>query len=496
MRIAIIDLGTNSVRFDVHQLSNKKKKLLHREKMMVRLGHGVFLKGKVDPSATERTIHAFKHFKKIADRLKVDKMVAFGTSALREASDSDLLLKEIKVQSGIDVKIISGVEEAKLIALGILSNESMPAGKIALVDIGGGSTEVNICEKGEILFSHSFDLGTARLQQVFLKRSPPKASAILEMRRHIYNTVRQRMLGEHWPRVNEIIGSSGTVRALAKILRKQNGKKAIPIDELSTLVHQMSRMNTSQLLSIDGIESRRVDMILAGAILMDELGTLLKAKGIRPTEYSLRDGILEEEAKLVREHKGSRIELHWEDLYLKAMQFGVDKKYIHQMADLASDLFDRLQRIHRLGPNWKIYLTASVILRDIGELVNLLDYQKHTYYIVKNADFPSMQKWEMEFIAQLCLYQANEKNKFKIARLKDKEKKDAFKKILAILRVIDALDFGPGNFFKVHAVRIHAKKVEICLKGKVSKGMESIMIDRKKALFEKLFNRKVVLTRI
>src|SRR5690348_15520952 len=96
MRIAIIDLGTNSVRFDVHQIgAGKTTRLLHREKLMVRLGQGVFVSGKLDKNAIHRTLHAFLKFKKIAERLHVDKFVAFGTSALREAQDREALLKKI-----------------------------------------------------------------------------------------------------------------------------------------------------------------------------------------------------------------------------------------------------------------------------------------------------------------------------------------------------------------------------------------------------------------
>src|SRR5690349_20184162 len=147
MRIAIIDLGTNSVRFDIHQLGPKKGSVrqLHREKIMVRLGQGVFLNGKLDRSAIQRTLHAFTRFKKSAAQFKAAKTIAFGTSALRESSDGEKFLKLVHERTGIQIRVISGSEEAQLIALGILSNEKTPKGKYALVDIGGGSTEISIC---------------------------------------------------------------------------------------------------------------------------------------------------------------------------------------------------------------------------------------------------------------------------------------------------------------------------------------------------------------
>ena len=166
MRIAIIDLGTNSVRFDIQQLGPGKRQVrqLHREKIMVRLGQGVFLNGKLDRSAVTRSLHAFAKFQKVAHQYKAGKIIAFGTSALREVADSEKFLKAIVDKTGIQVRVISGTEEAQLIALGILSNEKVGKEKFAMVDIGGGSTEISVCRGKAILHSTSFPLGRRGLQ--------------------------------------------------------------------------------------------------------------------------------------------------------------------------------------------------------------------------------------------------------------------------------------------------------------------------------------------
>jgi exopolyphosphatase/guanosine-5'-triphosphate,3'-diphosphate pyrophosphatase len=160
MRIAIIDLGTNSVRFDVHQIGpGRGIRRLHRDKLMIRLGQGVFTDGKLDSNAIRRTTQAFLGFRRIAKDLHVEKIVAFGTSALREAYDSEKFLARIYARTEIDVRVISGDEEAELIALGILSQESQARGKFALVDIGGGSTEISLCQGSRVLHASSFPSG-------------------------------------------------------------------------------------------------------------------------------------------------------------------------------------------------------------------------------------------------------------------------------------------------------------------------------------------------
>jgi exopolyphosphatase/guanosine-5'-triphosphate,3'-diphosphate pyrophosphatase len=256
MRIGIIDLGTNSVRFAVHQLGpGRRVRQLHREKIMVRLGQGAFLQGKLDRSAIQRTLAAFVRFKKIAGQYRTSKIIAFGTSTLREVSDRESFVEALKEKSGIELRVIPGSEEAQLIALGILSHEKIGKERIALVDIGGGSTEINICQGRKILHGHSFRLGTARLQQVFLKRSPPGQLSVDELRKAIRVELSEVMNAERWPKVNQVIGSSGTIRALAKLLTGSDSR-TFPKEKLRGLINRISGMNTTELLGLSGIRAR------------------------------------------------------------------------------------------------------------------------------------------------------------------------------------------------------------------------------------------------
>lgn len=493
MRVAIIDLGTNSVRFDVHALSSEgKAKLLHREKLMIRLGQGVFLKGRMDPNAVLRAVHAFRHFQKIADDMGVKKIVAFGTSALREARDGQRFVEKVREATGIDLKIISGAEEAKLIAQGILANEKPGSGRFGLIDIGGGSTELSICQGKQILHSESFRLGTARLQQVFLKRSPPKPLALAQLRGYIRNLVTQKTLSENWPKIDRMIGSSGTVKSVARIL----DSKTIDMKDLSRLIEETSVMTTTQLLELRGMEAKRVDMFLAGAVLLEETAYALGVRKIIPTEYSLRDGIIEEEKRLAEAQKSSLIEFHLEDLYAKAGRCGLETGHLRHMANFAGELFDRLKPLHRLEESWKIYLLATVILRNTGEVVGLMQHEKHSFYIVKNSDFPSMQGWEKEFIARLCLFHGGGKIGDLDFLGKDKRRKNAFRKLTAMLRVIDALDLGPQTTLVLRKVRADRKAVRLSLAGKATAGLENLMVERKKKLFEEEFGRTLYLERV
>lgn len=514
MRVAVIDLGTNSVRFDIHQVGTKNQvRLLHREKLMVRLGQGVFTDGKLNPEATRRTLHAFMSFQKTASELRVDRMVAFGTSALREASDGNKLLAAIRDTTGIEIRVISGVEEAKLIARGVLKNEKLPKGRFGLIDIGGGSTEISIARGKKLTHSNSFSLGTARLQQVFLRSSPPKPipesgeDSIDHLRNYIRSTLLTKMLAERWPKVDRLIGSSGTVRAIAKLIKKGKATKTVERDDLKKLVKQMSTMTTTELLGMPGMEAKRVDMILAGAILLEECMNITGAKKVISTEYSLRDGILEEQREAIGSDTRSPLSQHLEEVRARVEKVHPEMIHLDAVAKFCTTLFDKLKGVHRLKDDWRPYLIAAAYLHDIGEVISPTNHEEHSYYFAKNADFTPLEKWESEFIARLCLYHRvgrpeingvftkKRPTKKNTMKKRDEERKGAFLKLLALLRVADALDRNHRAQVSIASIRTAGKTVNIKIRAKRGSGdLEMLRIEQKKALFEEVFKKRLVVT--
>ena len=309
MRTAIIDLGTNSVRFDIHEFRrNSQVVLLYREKIMVRLGQDVFTTGKINPEAAQRTLNAFLKFRRISQLLHANRVIAFGTSALRDAQNGRYFIQKIYQKTGIPLRVMSGKEEAKMIALGILKNEKALSERFALVDIGGGSTEISIIKKRKLEFSQSFQLGTARLQQIFLKKSPPSPRDLKKLRVFIDQTFLKESPKRRDEKLSVILGSSGTIRAISKIFRKVYQTSIIDIENLINLIDRMSLMTSSELLKIPGMKPERVDMILAGALLLHGCMSHLNVKKVKTTEFSLRDGILEMEKKRILSSKKPQLD--------------------------------------------------------------------------------------------------------------------------------------------------------------------------------------------
>ncbi len=515
MRIALIDLGTNSVRFDVHQIGpGSRLKELHREKLMVRLGQGVFLEGKLSRDAIARTLEAFQSFKATAEELRCHRILAYGTSALREATDSESFLQLLRDETGIHVRVISGEEEARLIARGVLARDrGLPRGgkRYALIDIGGGSTEISLCRNREVLHADSFPLGTARLQQVFLKSSPPRERRgelhpVTALRRHIRATLLPKLFSEDWGKAPWVAGSSGTIRTVCKLIREARGNSNRTCNrrELARLIEQMERATPSELLALPGMDAKRVDMILGGAILFEECLEALGTQKFQTTEASLRDGLLEEAIQLVREDTESQIGFHLDDFFAKAERLGAQETHFRKVQGLAETLFDRLRRLHRLDPRWRPYLSAAAILHDVGEAISPSEHEKHSYYVVKNAHFSSLDPWEVDFVARLCLFHRSGKpNGRDLATLLEnesggraRERRDAFLKLLALLRVADALDRGHKASLQIRAVRVTDSEVRLSAKFSGPSELELLRIEQKKDLFEEVFGRSLRVVRL
>lgn len=401
-RLAIIDLGTNSVRFDVHDLSERQEVVLHREKLMVRLGSGVFLRGELQPEGIRRTLAAFESFAATARVLRVDRVVAFATAALREASNASFLISKVQEKSGIEIQVISGEREAQLIARGILAHESGVSGqgRNLLVDIGGGSTELSVVEGKRVEFSTSLPLGTTRLQEVFLGGSPPSKKHLKRLREHVCEVLESQIPKKRIGKIRRLVGSSGTVRSLARMLG-ENGE-AFSSRDLGRLVDAMSAMTTRELLKVPRMEPRRADMILAGSLLLEEIATAFGVKKIHFTPYALREGILEHERRRAGGAPAARGDI-LESVREKARSFdrvGHERR-VGGLEQLARSLVKAFAPDHRLPTRLEDLLLWTLLLKDIGRSVSPVRAFAHTAYMLRHLDLPGLGPDEQQWMSLL-----------------------------------------------------------------------------------------------
>jgi exopolyphosphatase/guanosine-5'-triphosphate,3'-diphosphate pyrophosphatase len=313
MRVSVIDLGTNSLRFAIYDLQSSKhsKRCIYKQKIMLRPGRGVFTSGRLQQPVMAQIARAICQFHRAAVLRQTDVIEAFATSALREAKNAKVLIEQVKKACGVTIRVISGQREASLIARGILNGERELSDKFALIDIGGGSTEISLCQKRRSVLSLSLRLGSVRLQQLFLPEAGLPAGKdqrhrISAMRRYI-----RTQLNRHEHALTKIhvpmgLGSSGSIRSLERVitksvnlryflpvrLRRENERPHFSRAALSHFIELLTPLKLSEVKKLPGLESKRADLILPAAVLLEEIMLFLGIDEIQTTDFSLRDGLV------------------------------------------------------------------------------------------------------------------------------------------------------------------------------------------------------------
>lgn len=307
MKLAIIDLGTNSMRLAIYAcLGDGQPEILYKKKFMLRPGAGVFVTGRLKKPVMRRIENRLKKFSRRLEREQVDAVLAVATSATREAENGREFVRRIKRNTGLKLQIISGREEAKLIAQGILHYETHLPNKFCLVDIGGGSTEVVFGQRRRSRKLLSLPLGALRLKQFLFslglgRTLNHRLSAVLKLKQYIQEELRANIPQRYAGSNQIIVGSSGTIRALARILSPR--RYSFSRKQLRSLVERMLLMSRPQLKRLRGMDPRRTDIILVGALLLLEIMDHLQVERLQTTTFALRDGLLLQGVKSLRSHK-------------------------------------------------------------------------------------------------------------------------------------------------------------------------------------------------
>ncbi len=296
MQFGIVDLGTNSVRLFVYrQHESGELKLQLKRKEMVRLGDSVYETGKLNPLAIERTLDALQAFQDILERKKIDVVQAVATSAARCAKDGKDFCKLVRKKIGMDLRVISGKEEARLIAQGVTSNVKLGKDPVLLLDIGGGSTELSFCKGKKILQSASLKIGAASGQQLFLKKVPPRKSALIALEERVRELIDEKVPESPLDSIKYVLGSSGSIRAFNRILHgpAKTGSR-FSRDELKSILKTLKKAEREEILLIPGIEARRADLITSAGVILKTFLDVYGIKKVRSTRFALKDGLLAE----------------------------------------------------------------------------------------------------------------------------------------------------------------------------------------------------------
>jgi exopolyphosphatase / guanosine-5'-triphosphate,3'-diphosphate pyrophosphatase len=446
--LAAIDAGSNAIRMLVSRLDNDGKlETLENIRLPVRLGQDAFTSRSFSEQTMQMAVDAFIRFRQVADLFEVQQVRAVATSAMREATNSDLLIDRIYRETGFSVETISGEDEARLIHLAVRHAVDLH-GKIALlIDIGGGSIEVVLSDGENILSTESLDMGTVRLLSRLGGQDGqhlPMSSLLREYAASAHQYI-DREIGEY--RVQVCVGTGGNLEEMGKLRKRVFNKRrsdVIALDEMERLIELFEAMSVEERMQKLGLNHDRADVILPAVIVLEMIIRQAGVKEVLIPGVGLKDGVLLEMAPLA---VGPRLPRR---IQVMASVEQMGRKYVYDVehatttARLAARLFDQSLSLHHLTENERLLLEVAAMLHDIGHFINTIDHDQHGYYLLMHHPLIGLTTSEQEIVANLVYYHRKGTPSAADENLSTLPQKDRviIAKLCAILRLADVLDTG------------------------------------------------------
>ncbi|HEX7193121.1 MAG TPA: Ppx/GppA phosphatase family protein [Thermoanaerobaculia bacterium] len=484
-RIAAIDVGTNSIHMIVAELQRRGYRVVDKEKEMVQLGLSSLDGAPLSESAMTRGVAAIKHMAEVARGWEVEEIIAVATSAVREAPNRREFLRRVKEASGVKVRVISGEEEADYIYRAVRSSIDLGGGTSLCIDIGGGSVEFIIATATEIYFTASEPLGSLRLAQRFHLQDLATGEDISACRRFAADNLRKinkqvRLIG-----VDQCIGTSGTIQALANLVPAPFTRTA-----LEELLVSLIGTTAKERVERSGIEEKRASTIIAGAAVLLAILETLGIESLIVCPAAIREGIIvaQASAKTSRSAKS----LRRSSVLALAERSDCDKRHARHVALLASRIFDQTTRLHALPPDARELLEHAALLHEVGMHVSDRGYHKHSYYLIRHAALRGFSEEELAVIANVARYHRKSEpddDHENLVELTAAQRGDV-EKLSAILRIAEALDRSHRQSVRDVAVRLDGN-VKFLVRARSNASVEIAAAEKGARYFGTLFERKV-----
>jgi exopolyphosphatase/guanosine-5'-triphosphate,3'-diphosphate pyrophosphatase len=521
---AAIDIGSNSCRLKIARVVAHRLKTLHEDREVTRLGESVFEAGQVSPEAMAVTLKALKRFQRAVQQHGVDRIRVVATAAMRDARNAPAFQAWVKAETGWNMEVISGLEEGRLIHQGVMNGEEGVAGRVVLVDVGGGSCEITLSERKRIKETISLPLGAVRLTEEFLQQDPAPAEGLARMRQFIARELRRAHRRIQPVRVAQVIATSGTAAALAEacaLRGKANGKAigkpagktvrkgpvnlaaaagTIPAREVRKLAASLSKMSLSEREAVPGIGPRRAEIIVAGAQVFMELLESFGLPGFRYSTFGLRDGVLfqmlaveDARAQAHREFEQER----WESVLATAKRYGVDPRHAEPVRAHAVQLFRELKALHQLPPEYESWLSAAAVLRDTGKFINHQGHHRHTQYIVSSSEIYGYTQVQRTIVSAIARYLGKSRPQPGDRALRNipAEEHGNIHRAVVLLRLAVALNQDRASDVLRVAARVYPKRIYLELEpGRTGAELELWSLRKEAAYFREVFGREFFVT--
>ena len=516
--LAAIDLGTNSLHMVVVKIEPMLPafSIITREKDTVRLGDRDPETGELKPEVIARAIATLRRFQEIATSLNAQTILAVATSAVREAPNGKDFLQLVKAELGLSVDLISGQEEARRIYLGVLSGMEFNNQPHTIIDIGGGSTELILGDSHEPRFLSSTKIGAVRLTAECVTTDPISNAEFQYLQAYVRGMLERpveelKALQTEEPR---LVGTSGTIETLATIIaREKSGTVPSPLTgyefslkDLREFINRLRKLNNAERANIPGISERRAEIILAGAVILQEAMSLLGIESLVVCERSLREGTIVDwmlTHGLIEDRLRYQSSVQQRSVIKTAQKYQVDLEHSDRVATFAMSLFNQTQGLlHHWSLEEQELLWAAAILHNCGLFVNHSSHHKHSYYLIRHGELLGYTETEIEIIANIARYHRKSPPKKKhenYRNLPSKQHRLMVNQLSALLRLAVALDRRQIGAIGQVRCEYHPNSQELHLHLQPlhpndSCAIELWSLDYKKAPFEMEYGVKLIAT--
>lgn len=490
--ISAIDVGSNAIRMAVGRVNpgHDQMEVIENIRLPVRLGQDVFSKGHIGEPCMQAALDAFMRFRKIAGQHEVKLIRAVATSAMREAENGNVLIDRIRNHTGIQIEIITGEEEARLIHIAIGKTIDLQNKKALLIDIGGGSIEVAISKGDKLLTTESYAMGTVRLLKDLDNRKHKELLLLLaeyteSIRRHI-----KREIGKL--KLDLCIGTGGNIEELGilrKKIFKQTSSRIITISELESIDEKLSNMTVDQRVKRFNLRPDRADVIVPAIMVLRMIMREARVRQLEIPGVGLKDGVLWEMTRLTPEPDQPR----HEQARVSAMRLGhkyrFDGEHAVRVARTAQSIFNQTASLHGLEKAERLLLEIASLLHDIGHFIGTLNHDKHGYYILKNSPLIGIDERQQDMVAVVIRHHRKATLKNQDESFKSLSQKDGLtvNKLCALLRIADAIEVSHMN--RIHDVKLQEAKRgwQLQMYGDGDLLLERWALEKRKFLFEEVF---------
>lgn len=501
-RLAAIDIGSNSIHMVIVEADGRGgHRTLDREREMVRLGESALgPAGKISERALRQGLDTLLRMTTLARLKGVERFVAVATSAVREAANGEEFLEQVRALAGLDVRLLSGEEEARLIWRAVREAIDLAHGTHAIVDIGGGSTEWIVAVEDRIVAARSLPLGSLRCGHR-LASDPPTAGELTRLRRRIDRELAELPLPDG---LGRLVATSGTANCCADLAAwfagrdprgPATGSRELRRRDLEQIVARLRSLSRRQIAALPPVGEGRAASLLPGAVLLAAIARRAGAERLTICDRALRDGLVLDElgAPAAASARGDvrRRQVH----SLLERVGGPVAAHGEKTATLALRLFDLTASLHGLGRREREWLEHAARLHDIGHSIHYRGHHKHSQYLIETAGLDGFDEREIEVIAQVARYHRGARPRLKhpaFGALRPWQRR-AVVRLTALLRVADALDRTHAGRVDDLRVAITRRKVRIEAISGYDVAIEVETARDRGVLFAETFDRRLVI---